>query len=153
MDFKLNTKVAKDIRLSFGKPVLFILPVIALLFVPAVTHAGFFSWLTGQDVLAETQTVISSSSADDNESLKPVNNSNPVPKENPPLVIEDNSLLAGSIPSNVSLDIVDSSSGQISTYTVHKGDTFAGIAKMFGVSINTILWANDLTKSSPLKAV
>ena len=32
----------------------------------------------------------------------------------------------------------------ISVYTVHKGDTLAGIAKMFGVSINTIKGANEL---------
>jgi LysM repeat protein len=32
----------------------------------------------------------------------------------------------------------------ISVYTVHKGDTLAGIAKMFGVTPNTIRGANDL---------
>lgn len=32
----------------------------------------------------------------------------------------------------------------ISVYTVHKGDTLGGIAQMFGVTVNTILWANDL---------
>jgi LysM repeat protein len=37
----------------------------------------------------------------------------------------------------------------ISVYTVHKGDSLAGIAKMFGVTSNTIIWANDL--KSPIK--
>ena len=32
----------------------------------------------------------------------------------------------------------------ISVYTVHKGDTLAGIAKMFGVSVNTIKGANEI---------
>lgn len=32
----------------------------------------------------------------------------------------------------------------ISVYTVHKGDTLQAIAKMFGVSPNTIVWANNL---------
>lgn len=32
----------------------------------------------------------------------------------------------------------------ISVYTVHKGDTLAGIAKMFGVTPNTIKGANDI---------
>src|SRR3989344_4767251 len=32
----------------------------------------------------------------------------------------------------------------ISVYTVHKGDTLGGIAKMFGVTVNTIKGANDL---------
>lgn len=33
--------------------------------------------------------------------------------------------------------------GQISIYEVHEGDTLSQIAEMFGVSINTIRWAND----------
>lgn len=35
-------------------------------------------------------------------------------------------------------------SGQISVYVVRDGDTLSTIAKMFRVSINTIVWANDL---------
>ena len=33
---------------------------------------------------------------------------------------------------------------QISLYVVHSGDTLPAIAKMFGVSVNTIRWGNDL---------
>lgn len=33
---------------------------------------------------------------------------------------------------------------QISTYTVREGDSIASIAKMYGVSSNTIIWANDI---------
>ncbi|HLP44234.1 MAG TPA: peptidoglycan DD-metalloendopeptidase family protein [Candidatus Nanoarchaeia archaeon] len=33
---------------------------------------------------------------------------------------------------------------QISTYVVHEGDTLSQIAKMFDVSVNTIVWANDI---------
>ncbi len=35
-------------------------------------------------------------------------------------------------------------SGQISVYVVRGGDTLSTIAKMFRVSVNTIVWANDL---------
>jgi LysM repeat protein len=35
-------------------------------------------------------------------------------------------------------------SGRISTYTVREGDSLSGIADMFDVSMNTILWANNL---------
>lgn len=34
--------------------------------------------------------------------------------------------------------------GNISVYAVHKGDTLSQIAKMFGVTTNTIAWQNDL---------
>jgi len=36
------------------------------------------------------------------------------------------------------------SSDQISLYVVRNGDTISQIAKMFGVSINTIRWSNDI---------
>lgn len=36
---------------------------------------------------------------------------------------------------------------QISLYVVRPGDTLSQVAGMFGVSINTILWANDLSSS------
>lgn len=37
-----------------------------------------------------------------------------------------------------------SGTGQISVYIVRSGDTLATVAKMFGVSKNTIIWANDI---------
>ena len=37
---------------------------------------------------------------------------------------------------------------QISIYVVRKGDTLLGIAKMFGVSVNTIRWANNIKSST-----
>jgi len=45
----------------------------------------------------------------------------------------------------------DNSSDQISLYTVRKGDTIPLIAKMFGVTSNTIYWANDLKSGSEIK--
>src|SRR3989344_685884 len=42
-------------------------------------------------------------------------------------------------------------SGEISVYVVRKGDTASLIAKMFGVSTNTIYWANDLKPGATLQ--
>ncbi|HRH25288.1 MAG TPA: M23 family metallopeptidase [Candidatus Paceibacterota bacterium] len=39
----------------------------------------------------------------------------------------------------------------ITTYTVVKGDTLSGIASKFSISVNTLLWANDLNKKSAIK--
>ncbi len=44
-----------------------------------------------------------------------------------------------------------SSEGEISVYTVEEGDSISGIADHFGVSVNTILWANDLTVRSTIR--
>ncbi len=43
------------------------------------------------------------------------------------------------------------STGSISVYTVKNGDSISGIADSFGVSVSTILWANDLTVRSTIK--
>lgn len=40
---------------------------------------------------------------------------------------------------------------QIETYAVASGDTLSGIAERFGISVNTLLWANNLTLRSVLK--
>lgn len=40
----------------------------------------------------------------------------------------------------------------ITEYEVQNGDTIAGLAEQFGVSANTIAWANDISKNTVLKA-
>ncbi len=43
------------------------------------------------------------------------------------------------------------SKGSISTYVVKSGDSLSGIAQTYGVSVNTILWANNITNPSTIK--
>ena len=59
-------------------------------------------------------------------------------------------LLSEEGPSGTMADIESAQSGQISIYVVHEGDSLAGIAKMFGVSVNTIVWANDLKRGTTI---
>lgn len=40
---------------------------------------------------------------------------------------------------------------EITNYVVQPGDTFQSIADSFNISVNTILWANDLSASSKIK--
>lgn len=47
-------------------------------------------------------------------------------------------------------DISDPSLNQTSVYVVRDGDSFSQIAKMFGVSVDTILWANDMKKGDKI---
>lgn len=63
------------------------------------------------------------------------------------LVADGSALLAQAGPSGTQADIAEHpTSSQISVYTVHQGDTLSSIAKLFGVSVNTIVWANDIKK-------
>lgn len=47
--------------------------------------------------------------------------------------------------------ISDKPRGEIVEYSVEPGDTISGIAQKFGVSIDTLRWANDLTSISSIK--
>ena len=60
------------------------------------------------------------------------------------------SALTGPMGVSDGTDISDSSSDDTSVYVVRQGDTVAGIAKLFNVSVNTILSANDLSKGTKL---
>ena len=57
----------------------------------------------------------------------------------------DNAMLAYGGPSGTAADVANSlPPGNISAYVVRPGDTLSEIADMFGVSVNTIVWANNL---------
>ena len=62
---------------------------------------------------------------------------------------DQESLQATAGPLRVSTEDVDfPTSDTVSVYEVKKGDTIQTVAKLFGVSVNTIMWANNLTSRS-----
>ena len=72
-------------------------------------------------------------------------NTTPLSTTTPHLAMVDNSALSPEVDQGVPfVDAGNLGGGQISVYVVHKGDTLPSIAKMFGVSTNTIVWANDI---------
>jgi LysM repeat protein len=76
-------------------------------------------------------------------------NQNPDPSAPTVLNVSTGSaLIAQSGPSGTLSDVEEiQKSGRISVYVVRSGDSLSDIAKMFGVSVNTILWANGLKSS------
>ncbi len=63
-------------------------------------------------------------------------------------IVENTALLSEVGPSGSMADISEQpASDQISVYVVREGDSLSQIARMFSVSVNTIIWANDLHKS------
>jgi LysM repeat protein len=155
MDFKSNTKIARFYWLSLGKSILFFVPIIGLFVAPVLTQAGVLSFITdlfsGQPVSAQSETIIEASSQ--NMPLpEPATNFDPIVKVGAEVVIAGGEALLPEVgPSITAPEEIDNSNGQISVYLVRSGDTLAGIAEMFDVSVNTILWANDITKGSALK--
>ena len=61
-------------------------------------------------------------------------------------IIDDTALESNGGDGEVFVDLGKSGTGQISVYIVRKGDTLSEIADMFGVSKNTIIWANDIKR-------
>lgn len=64
--------------------------------------------------------------------------------------VQDGALMATGGPIGVT-EIAPSGSSEIRVYTVREGDTLSHVAEMFGVTTNTILWANDLPKATQIR--
>lgn len=67
-------------------------------------------------------------------------------------IIADNAILPATGPMGVSdgIDASDPSSNDTSVYVVRSGDSLSQIAQMFNVSVDTILWANNMKKGDAL---
>ncbi|MDP3769414.1 MAG: peptidoglycan DD-metalloendopeptidase family protein [bacterium] len=63
-------------------------------------------------------------------------------------VTQGNALIATRNPNGVFDDGIHD---EIVVYTVKSGDSPTGIAKRFGITLNTLLWANDLRNSGSIK--
>jgi len=82
-----------------------------------------------------------------------------IPLETPDLkIIQDNTLCGVSTPCVVSGKVLGDTFGStnqnkkdINSYDVQPGDTLQSIADDNNISLNTLLWANDLTSSSKIK--
>ena len=85
--------------------------------------------------------------------LKPAMNLDPAPARGGGdiTIVDDSALMPEEGPAGTIADIEKPKNATISVYVVREGDTLSSIAKLFGVSANTILWANDLSKSSALR--
>ncbi len=68
-------------------------------------------------------------------------------------IVADNALLPATGPLGVSdgIEIEDFSFDEVSIYVVRAGDTLSMVAEMFGVSVDTVLSANDMQKGAKLK--
>jgi LysM repeat protein len=125
--------------------------VFLLLVIPtAFASAGFFSDIIGMFTKVTTE-------------ARPINSQNIAllsaavgtsvvsAEESDVNTVADSALLPDVGPTGGPTDIEsDFDHGQISIYTVHEGDSLASIAKMFDVSVNTILWANNMQKGAKL---
>ena len=121
---------------------------------PRLTDAGFFSFLgkalgIDSEVKKEVQTNVSLNSQTA-ILLKAIQNPNSVAGSGGGgiVIVNQSALLPDTGPLGSIADINDnvSNSDRISVYVVREGDSLSQIAKMFDVSVNTIIWANDINR-------
>ncbi len=106
-------------------------------------------WPFSTDVAAATGAAVPSAST---PALVAPTNSNPNLSAPIALATSGGALVAYTGPSGTLADIASTTpSDRISTYVVRRGDTLWGIARMFGVSINTIIWANNLSGPNDIR--
>ncbi len=71
------------------------------------------------------------------------------PDQSPLSVVQDSALVGSLNPLGI---MSENGQDKIIAYVVQPGDTGRGIANKFGISFNTLLWANDLKNSSEIRA-
>ena len=139
-----------DTKLSWKK-LLFSMAVV-LVIPGAVAYAGFFSLfgdmftkvsMLEKPVSSQNITLLAAAAGPDFGKI-----------DNTPDVntVDGSALLPDAGPSGAIGDMTnqDMDRGQISIYIVREGDTLASIAKMYDVSVNTVLWANNMERGAKL---
>lgn len=128
--------------------------VLTVIVTPLCVHAGVFSSFFAK---AETETepapeVVNTSSPLDVPVLSSLQNPDTLKSRGGGDIIVDEGALISTGPigeDEIARESV--SDGEIRVYTVRPGDALSQIAEMFGVTTNTILWANDIPRATAIQ--
>jgi murein DD-endopeptidase MepM/ murein hydrolase activator NlpD len=126
--------------------------IFILISMPVISNAGFFDFLS--EVFRWGNEVDNTENSQNMALLQAALNSDPNPAKGGGeiTIVGGTALLAETGPSGSLADIEDvPNSDQISIYVVREGDSISQIAKMFGVTTNTIIWANDIKRGSLIR--
>ncbi len=120
-----------------------------LVTVPFFAYAGIFSILSGffsgggegtSEMQENSQTLALLQAAANTDPVSSARGGGDIS------IVDNSALLPETGPSGSLADVESGTThnGKISVYIVRKGDTLSQIAKMFGVTTNTIIWGNDI---------
>ncbi len=122
------------------------------LVIPTPANAGIFSFLG--NLFEKTKTTLDESSQYNSQTVALLQaalspDPNPSKGGGDITIVGDSALLPDSGPLGTIVDIKETlQTDQISVYVVRDGDSLSQIAKMFSVSVNTIIWANNIRRGS-----
>lgn len=124
-----------------------------------MAEAGLFNFLgkiLGSDGMAQVSEMATVPNSQTAVLLQPVLNPTPVVGlgGGEISIVNGMALLAdiGPLGSIADIEANIANPDRISLYVVRQGDSLSEIAKMFGVSVNTIVWANDISRGDLIKA-
>lgn len=116
-----------------------------------IVQAGFFSFVIEMLSFEKIKSGILDNNSQTMPLLQAALNYNPNPSKGGGdiTIVNDSALLPDAGPSGTLANIEEGqTSDQISIYVVREGDSLSQIAKMFNVTVNTIIWSNDIRKGS-----
>jgi murein DD-endopeptidase MepM/ murein hydrolase activator NlpD len=138
-----------------------VLPMISLVlmagsFIPAVAQAGAFAGFVSTALYMVARDAVGGTKHDNLQTMdlaEATLSASPTARGGADItIVDDSALVPQDGPSGTALDVHEATkSSQISVYVVREGDTLSTIAQLFGVTSNTILWANDLKSPKDLK--
>lgn len=148
-----NQMTKNSYHASLKRTVTESIAVALIVMIPLSVQAGFFEVFntskaegaSSLDIVQNTQSPI------DAEILTALQNPNPGARGGAEVVVNDGALVSSGPVGADTIAESKANSGEISVYTVRSGDTLSHIAEMYGVTANTILWANDLTRASDIR--
>jgi murein DD-endopeptidase MepM/ murein hydrolase activator NlpD len=127
------------------------MPIFALsIVVPVTVQAGFFDFFVDLFKADAPNAFVSIENSQNINLLEAALNYDPNPSKGGGdiTIIQDSALLPDAGPAGTLANIEEGGSDQISIYVVREGDSLSQIAQMFNVSINTIIWSNDIKRGS-----
>ncbi|MCA9358583.1 M23 family metallopeptidase [Candidatus Kaiserbacteria bacterium] len=121
--------------------------------VPLSVQAGFFDkFFTNASAQVLPEANIATAAAADVPLLAALQNPNPLgARGGAEIVVDENALVSNGPVGEEIIAQNKTNSSEIRVYTVRPGDSLSEVAEMFGVTTNTIMWANDLNRATEIQ--
>ena len=130
---------------------------LSLILTPSIGNAGVFSLFTGwfENNVEKVVVLVDNDYNSQNMALLHtfINSKPNLAQGGGGITIVDDSALSSEVgPSGTMANIRElSNTDRIATYIVREGDTLGQIAEMFGVSVGTIIWSNDIKQGDLIR--
>jgi len=130
-----------------------LIPVLLIVAVPLSVYAGVFSTFFDTSEVARPTSTITEPQITEEFSVLTSDRllDSRAARGGGDLIVEDGVLVPSGVFSDDEVAQSRTVNGEISVYTVREGDSLSQIAEMYGVTTNTILWANEIPNAKAIQ--